>query len=139
MIYTASIETSANTTEANATKTELKITDGVIHEVSVYFPPGCAGLVYCQIFEGGHQFVPSTEGQFLRGDGILIDSKEFYEIDTAPRWITIKTWNLDESYDHTIEVMIKQLPKYVLLPVGAYEGVISALKSLVWRGVLPEI
>jgi len=136
MIYTASIQTSANTTEANAKKTELKVTDGVIHEVSVYFPSGCAGLVYCQIFEGGHQFVPSTEGQFLRGDGILIDSKEFYEIDTAPRWITVKTWNLDDTYAHTIEVFIKQLPKYAILPAGAYEGVIGALKSLVWRGVI---
>ena len=137
MIYTASIETSANTSEANATKTELKVTDGVIHEVSVYFPPGCAGLVYCQIFEGGHQFVPSTEGQFLRGDGILIDSKEFYEIDDAPRWITIKTWNLDDTYDHTIEVFIKQLPRWAILPAGAYEGVIGALKNLVWRGIVP--
>ena len=135
MIYTASILTSANTTETSAKKTELKVTDGVIHEVSVYFPPGCAGLVYCQIYEGGHQFVPSTEGMFLRGDDILIDSKEFYEISDAPRWITIKTWNLDESYDHTIEVMIKQLPKYAILPAGAYEGVMSALKALVWRGV----
>jgi hypothetical protein len=135
MIYTASIETTFSTSEANAKVTEIKVTDGVIHEVSVYFPSGCAGLVYCQIFEGGHQFVPSTEGQFLRGDGILIDSKEFYEIDTAPRWITVKTWNLDDTYNHTIEIMIKQLPKYVLLPAGAYEGIIYALKSLVLRGL----
>ena len=136
MIYTASIITLANTAEANAKKTDIKVTNGVIHEVSVYFPPGCAGLVYCQIFEGGHQFVPSTEGQFLRGDNIPIDSKEFYEITGAPRWITIKTWNLDDTYDHTIEVFIKQLPRFAILPIGAYEGVMGALKSLVWRGVL---
>jgi len=136
MIYEASILVEHGKTEADATFTDVKVTNGVIHEISVYFPLGCCGLVYVQILEGGHQFVPSTSGQFLRGDGMLIDSKEFYEITDAPRYITIKVWNTDDTYDHTIEVLIKQLPKSVLLPAGAYEGVMSALKSLVWKGVL---
>ncbi len=116
MLYSVSITTNANTTEVNAKVTSLKLTDGVIHEVGIYFPPGCAGLVYCQIYDGGHQFVPSTQGQFLRGDGMLIKSREFYEIATSPRFIDIKTWNLDDAYDHTIEIYISLLPKFVLLP-----------------------
>ena len=139
MFYAESIVTLANTSEANAKTSSIKVTNGVIHEVGVYFPAGCAGLVYCQILEGGHQFFPSTQGQFVRGDDVLIETKEFYEITTAPRWITIRTWNLDETYNHTIEVYIKQLPRWAILPVGAYEGVIGALKSLVWRTPLGEI
>lgn len=130
MIYSASITTPANTAEADAELTRIKVTNGVIHEIGIFFPAGCAGLVYCQIFEGGHQFVPSTEGQFLRGDSILIDSKEFYEITGAPRFVTIKTWNLDDTYDHTIEIYIKQLPKLILLPELMLAQAIDTLSRL---------
>jgi len=135
MFYAESIKTEVGKDASDPLYTEIKVTNGVIHEVGVYFPAGCAGLVYCQIYEGGHQFFPSTQGQFVRGDDVLVNTVEFYEITDAPRWITIKTWNLDETYDHTIEVYIKQLPKWAILPTGAYEGVLGALKSLVWRGV----
>ena len=127
MLYAKSIKTDANTAKADAKITRFKVTNGVIYEVSIYFPPGCAGLVYIQIFEGGHQFIPSTEGQFLKGENFLLNIKEFYEIKNAPRYITVKTWNLDEVYNHTIEVMIKQLPKNILLPAFLIKDAVERL------------
>jgi len=131
MIFAESITTPANTSAADYKTSMIKITDGVIHEVTIIFPAGCAGLVYFQLFDGGHQFIPSTYGQYLRGDAIDITSKEFYEINTAPRWLTARTWNLDTKYEHTVEVLVKILPKSVLLPVGAYEGVVKSIQSII--------
>ena len=130
MFYSASIQTTAGTSEANAKTTFIKVSDGVIHELGVYFPAGCSGLVYCQIYDGGHQLFPSTQGQFVRGDDILVETKEFYEISDAPRWLTVRTWNLDDTYAHTIEVYVKILPKWAVLPVAAYEGIMGTIKSL---------
>ena len=133
MIYTASVITDKNTTKKNPKETSLKITEGIISKVSILFPKGCVGLVFCQLFIGGHQFVPSTEGQFLRGNDILIESPEFLEINTAPRTITIKTWNLDDTYDHSVEVMITQLPHRAFPELGFFEGVVKSLKTLFLR------
>jgi len=133
MIYTASILTPANTLEANAKQTEIKITNGVITQVMILFPTGTAGLVNVQFFMGGHQFVPSTEGQVIKADGVLITSPEFIEVNDAPRIITVKTWNLDDTYDHTIEVLITQLEKQAIPTLALAEGIVKSLKNLFLR------
>jgi len=133
MIYTASITTSANTSEANAKQTKIKITNGVITQVIIIFPAGCVGLVNVQFFMGGHQFVPSTEGQVLKGNDILITSPEFLEINDAPRIITIKTWNDDDTYDHTVEILITQLEAIAIPQLALAEGIVRSLKNLFIR------
>ena len=133
MIYTASIKTNANTAESVAKKTRLKITNGVITQVMILFPAGCAGLVNVQLFMGGHQFVPSTEGQVIKADNQLIVSPEFLAITDEPRIITIKTWNLDETYPHTIEVMVTQLEAIALPQLALAEGIVKSLKNLFLR------
>lgn len=129
-LYSLDITTDANTAEASKKLTQMKVNDGVIHKIDIVFPPGCAGLVKMQMLDGGHQFVSSTEGQYLSGDSETINIPEFYEIEGGTRNITIKTWNLDDTYPHTIQVRIYILPKNVLLPVGAYEGIIASMKAL---------
>jgi len=133
MIYTASIITSANTSKANAKITEIKITNGVITQVMVLFPAGSASKVRVQLFMGGHQFVPSTPGQDLTGDDTLIVSPEFLEVNDAPRIITIKTSSAGSTYDHTIEVMITQLPLIAIPTLALAEGIVKSLKNLFIR------
>lgn len=133
MIYTASILTPKNTAEADAKITEIKITNGVITQVMIIFPTGCAGLVNIQFFMGGHQFVPSTEGQVIKADGVLITSPEFLVITDAPRIITVKTWNDDDTFPHTLEVLITQLDPIALPQLALAEGIVRSLKNLFLR------
>jgi len=133
MIYDVDITIPANTTEANAIKTDIKVTFGVVHQFDIVFPAGCAGLVYTRLQDGAHPVVPSTAGMNLSGDGIQITGKEFYEIETAPTVLSVYSWNDDDTYAHTITWRIYILPKDVLLPVAATEGFLGALKSLFIR------
>jgi len=133
MIYTASITTDANTSEENAKSTNIKITNGVITGIKILFPTGCVGLVNVQFFMGGHQFVPSTQGQSIKGDGVLIESPEFLEITDAPRIITIKTWNDDTVFDHTVEILITQLERIALPQLALAEGIVKSIKNLFLR------
>jgi len=130
MLYSKDITVPANTAETAKQTTDLKIADGVIHKVSILFPTGCVCLVKIQMFEGGHQFISSTEGQYLSGDGEAVDIPEFYEIKGGPRYITIKTWNLDDTYDHTLQIRIYVLPKEYLLPAGQAETFIQMLRHI---------
>src|SRR3990167_779674 len=133
MIYTSSITIAANTAESSASRTDIKVTNGIITQVQILFPSGCAGLVNVQLFTGGHQFVPSTHGQVIKADGVLISSPEFLEITDAPRIISIVAWNNDETYPHTIEVLITQLPREAIPQMAFVEGIIKSLKNLFIR------
>ena len=47
--------------------------------------------------------------------------------------LTVEGWNEDATYNHTIGIMFLILPKGVVLPVGATEGILESLKSLIIR------
>lgn len=130
MIFTKEITLAAGQTEATATSTKLKMSKGVIHEFNAVFPSGCVQLVNLKIYQGGHQLFPSTEGMVFSGNNEVIDFKTFHELGSEENYLDIVAWNTDDTYPHTITVRFGVLPKYVLLPSYAVQGIIGSLKAL---------
>ena len=130
MLHSKHITLAANKTEAQATLTRFKVNQGVIFRVWLNFPPGCAGLVRVRMYHEGHPFLPVDKEAYIVGDAYTFVYPVFYEIKQPPENITIEAWNTDEVYQHTIHVQFLIIPKEWVQPVGAYEGVIAALKSL---------
>ena len=120
----------------NQTSSNIKAARGVIHKVDIVFPSGCAGLVKVAIFLGSSPMIPSTAGMTISGDGEIVNIPEFVNLRKDFNIITIKGFNEDDTYDHTILFRIYVLPKAVLLPVGATEGILAGLKSLVLRPII---
>ena len=133
MLHSKHITLTHGATELTATNTKFIVNQGVIYRVWVVFPPGCAGLVKVRIYHEGHPFLPVDEGAFLRGDAYIYEFPVMHEITDAPELITIKAWNEDDIYDHTIDVLFLIIPKEWVQPVGAYGGIIAALKSIFQR------
>ena len=106
MIFTASITTDRNTSEANAKVTDLKVTKGLIWLVEVEFPAGCCGLCHLQIFDGNYQLFPSTPGNSIHSDGAVLSYDDLYLKNAAPFYLNFKTWNLDETWSHTLQIRI---------------------------------
>lgn len=104
MIYSATITTDANTSEANAKETDVVVNKGLLWMIEFEFPAGCSGLVHAQIYDGLYQLFPATPGENMRGDGIFAKYEDLYFKNTAPFIFKIKTWNTDELYNHTIQV-----------------------------------
>lgn len=130
MLHSKHITLSAGKTEAQATRTQFRLNQGVIYRVWISFPPGCANLVRLRIYHEGHPFLPVDKDAYIVGDAYTFVYPVFYEILGPPEAITIEAWNTDEVYDHTIDVQFLVVPKAWVQPVGAYEGIIAALKSL---------
>lgn len=105
MDFWRDVETAANTTEANAVETEIKLTEGTIVQVWLFHPEGCHGLAHAQIWEGGHQRYPHTEGQSYHGNDVPMIWDDNYEI-KKPAILKLKTWNLDDTYAHTVYLRI---------------------------------
>jgi len=136
MIYDVDVEVTAGTTEAAPVKIDLKVWRGVIHQFDLVFPSGCAGLVYTRLMHGSHPVIPSNADQKLSGDGIQISGKEFYDLKDETNTLTIYAWSPNASYDHTITWRLYVLDDKYLLPVGATEGILESLKTLVLRPIV---
>ena len=140
MLYSKQITLTAGKTEATATKTYFKVNIGVISNVWITFPAGCAGLVKLRIYSEGHPFLPVNQDNYLRGDNYTFAFPVMFEILEEPMTLTVEAWNEDDTYSHTIDVIFLILPKSVVLPTGATEGILESLKSLVIRPmVITEI
>ena len=140
MLYSKQITLSSGKTEATATKTYFKVNKGVISNVWITFPPGCAGLVKLRIYSEGHPFLPVNQDNYLRGDNLTFQFPVMFEILEEPMLLTVEAWNEDDTYSHTIDILFLILPKALVLPTGATEGILESLKSLVIRPlVITEI
>ena len=116
MVYNFNIEVPQDGSVATSQATRLKLTAGVIHQVEVYFPAGCAGLVHCHINDGLYQVWPSNPDDNMFGDDSLFSFEEDYELDTDPYELTVYAWNEDDTYNHTIRVSLGILPRSVIYP-----------------------
>ncbi len=130
MLHAKHITLTKGRTEATSTDTEFYVNKGVIARIWVHFPPGCAGLVKLRIYYQGHPFLPVENDAHIRGDAYTYEFPVMFEILQQPMRITIRAWNEDAVYEHTIDVSFLIIPKMWIQPVGAYEGIIAALKSL---------
>ena len=106
MIYTSSITTEAGTVEGAKEDITMQITSGLIWLFEVDFPPGCCGLLHVQIFDGLYQVLPATTGESLHGDAVTVRFDDLYFKQAAPFELKIRTWNDDDTWDHTIQVRV---------------------------------
>ncbi|HUX62101.1 MAG TPA: hypothetical protein VMV32_12375 [Ignavibacteriaceae bacterium] len=120
-------------TELTKTIEHFGISKGWIYRAWVIFPPGCAGLVKVRIEHEGHPIIPINKSDYIKADDYVFELPMFYEVPEEPYQLTFEGWNEDESYNHEITLMLLVLPKAFILPVGATEGIMESLKSLIIR------
>lgn len=115
MIYSFSVSTLANTAEADRKKTELPLTQGVIHQIDVVFPTGCAGLLYAALNYGLFQVWPYNTGEYFHTDGETISFREHWELLFPPWELSLYTYNLDTVYSHSVIIRLGILPRKFIL------------------------
>lgn len=104
MIFIFAITTPANTAATSKLKTSLQLAAGKITEVAIQFPPGLDGLAHIAINQGLHQQWPTNpEANFCTSEDVITFSDDM-DIDASDSLFTAYTWNLDDTYDHTITV-----------------------------------
>lgn len=102
MFYSEEITTSANTAKASYQTTTIKLTKGVITRVAIFFPWGCAGLVYVQVIRKTWQVFPLSRGEWISANDRVIDFETAIDVLSDPTEVLVRTYNLDDTYDHTI-------------------------------------
>lgn len=130
MFYDFSFEIPANTPKYPLYSQRVNLTHGILHRIEIGFPAGCAGMVHFRIKKGLHQVWPTNSADDFTADGYTIVINEFYELLTAPYFLTLHGWSPDTTYPHTLEIRFGILPVDVLQPE---EPFIEAFKKLLQR------
>lgn len=130
MLYTADITVPKNTAAASPHTETFKIAYGIITWVSVLFPPGCHGMVYCVILHHEHQIAPSTENMAMRGDTFPVEWNEHHPSDQPGYELKVKLWSPGTTYDHTVTVKVAILPREAIQAVAMVEAVKGLFRIL---------
>jgi len=88
---------------------DLSVTDGLIYQFELYFPPGSSGLLYVRVADGGFPVWPSEPGEWFYGDNTLISFPDRYYIASPEHKFKVWYYNLDDTYNHTFTVRIGQV------------------------------
>ncbi|MBA7577681.1 hypothetical protein ES708_19534 [subsurface metagenome] len=126
MLYTWDVEVDKDDDIITSKKeVPMRLAPGIITWVSVLFPPGCHGMVKCQIFHHEHQIFPSRDVMSLSGDGVPIEWSEYYEMYEAPYDLKARLWGENCTYDHTVSIRIAVLPRKAIVA----QAVVDAIKG----------
>jgi hypothetical protein len=106
MIYQRSLLIPSGTTQDSPVSTTLEANKGFIYQVNVIIPSGCVGLAGVRILDGIYQAYPTTPNEWFIGDGTHHNFSDSYIKSEPPYSFTVEGYNLDDTYDHTITVMI---------------------------------
>ena len=111
MDFTKYISTPANTAEAAALVTRLKLTKGRLTGGLLYFPSGPAGTLHFQARVGIHQILPFNTGENLRLDDCIFPVSLGIDLNEPPYEIDLITWNDSTLYAHAMTVLFHLEPK----------------------------
>jgi len=102
-----------NTARASARETSIRVHGGILHSIYVTIPPGCSNLVHCQLRKGSYYILPRNEDKSITGEHVNVLYREWFEMQAAENTLTMKAWNNDTRFGHTVRMLVGVLPKEV--------------------------
>lgn len=104
MNYSFDLIVQANTLESEKINLVCPVNYGILREVEIFFPWGCAGLVHAQIKRLEHQLFPSNVDSSYTGNDYHLKFEEYFPILALPYELSLVAWNLDDYFDHVLTV-----------------------------------
>lgn len=110
MFYEHRLTIPANTAATSPEELEVELDHGRIVAVELQFPRGCVGLVHVQVRRELHQLWPTNVDGDIAGEDARIGWQEDHEFAEEPYTLTLRGWNLDDSFAHTVTFRFNLLP-----------------------------
>jgi len=137
VLYNWIITVPKNTPRDSPVEEKLTLAIGIVTWYSVFFPPGCAGLVHCKIFHREHQIVPSKGDQDLSGDTFPIEWNDYYELYERPADFLARCWNEDDTYPHKVTIRIAVVPRRAVVPLALGDAIKGMFGFLMPTRLIP--
>ena len=103
MFYRYSLTVPASTPATAPVILTCALTHGIVHQVEVAFPPGCAGLVHVSLWRYEHQVWPTNPDESFAWDNYtIVITNEAFGITEVPYELSLRAWSEDTTFNHTI-------------------------------------
>ncbi|MHA1215940.1 MAG: hypothetical protein ACTSPX_01265 [Candidatus Thorarchaeota archaeon] len=111
-LYTGSLTIPANTNSGSPVSQDVELCDGWVAQIDLLFPPGPATLAHVQVWVDGSLKYPTGAGQSFNPDNILLTIPCDFDVPevAGTHQITLKGWNEDDTWDHTILYWVWVIP-----------------------------
>ena len=123
MDYNVTLSVPKATAESDPAEVVVELTPGLIVEVRIGFPDGCADLVHVVILHGIHQVWPTNAGGSYSWNDYTYEFQESYVVDEEPLELRVVAWNDDTRNAHQVTVGFNLLP----LEPGALSKFVQAV------------
>ena len=118
----------ANTAEADARETKIRVHGGILHSIIVTIPPGSASVVHAQLRHASYFILPRNEDEDIEGEHVNVNYREWYKMQASLNTLTMRTWNTSKYNSHRVRMLLGVLPKEVM---EQEENVIKSIRTFI--------
>lgn len=86
---------------------------GTLDSIDVRFPDGCVSLVHFAARHKEYQLIPWNQDGSIASNDHVVHSQLDYPIDQPPMEVYLQGWSEDDTYPHTLLVLINWSPKEI--------------------------
>lgn len=102
-MYAYSLTIPHTTPSTAPVEKRVKISAGILSRIMITFPPGCLNLAHVVVLYQAHQIEPWNRDGNLHSDDYTFDLACQHEIIEPDTEVTVRGWNLDDTYPHTVD------------------------------------
>jgi len=128
--YFAKLTIPANTPADNPAIVEVEVEGDVLAELAYLIPPGWTALAHFAVFYGIKQIYPVEAGTWVTGDNLYRPVALRWHLPESPAKLTIKGYNQDDTYPHTVYLWLLTKPEEEALPWRILADFVKILKRL---------
>jgi len=110
MLYCKAVTVPASTPLGEAVEEQLTVEEDVITRIQIRFPPGPCSLVKAAVFYGAERIFPHPAYDWAAGDDEIVEGFLYWLAPEKPCTLTLKAYNEDEAYNHTVLFRVEALP-----------------------------
>ena len=106
MAYTKSLTVPKDTSPTSPVPVNIPIQSMIVDRVEITFPSGCVGLVGVRFKYPSHVLFPYNSDDWFKGNGQTVIFTPNLELKERPLFITVEAYNIDDTYKHTVYIVI---------------------------------
>jgi len=128
--YFTSLRIPADTPKDQPETKTVEVEGEFISELAYLIPPGWVGLARFAIFYGIEQIYPDPTLEWVTGNDLYRPVPLRWKLPEPKVTLTIKGYNEDTRYSHTVYLWIRTAPIEVVKPLRILADLVQILKKL---------
>jgi len=133
--YFVKLAIPADTAEDAPVEKTVEVEGFRLEEVAYLIPPGWSALAHFAVFYGIRQIYPAEAGTWVTGDGLYRRVPLRWLLPESPCKLTLKGWNEDNTYSHTVYMWLLTKPEEEVLPIRLLTQVLGMVRDFLRRVV----